>query len=206
MPVRGQPGVAGLGWRDQSGVTLVELTVVAAFLAVILIATVTLWQKTQMAYFQGAEAAEFQGNLRVALDQIAHDVRRAGRDLTNVGFDPIPTATATTLEVKMDLNDDGAVTANSDEDVSYAFNAAAQRITRNGLPLAESIGNVAYTYWWSPVVGAGCGAGALASGQTPSAAQRQCVRRVTITVTGQSTIGGEVLTRQAQTDVDLRNR
>jgi len=193
-------------WLDQRGTSLTELTVVTGLLVVVMVPTVLVWQRAQESYFVGSEMAEAQGNLRVALDQIARDVRRAGHDLTGSGFDPIPAATATTLEVRSDLDDDGAITANSDEDVTYAFNAATQRVTRNTLPLAESIGAVGFTYWWSPVVGTGCGAGALTSGQTPSASQRHCIRRVTITLTGRAAIGGQTVVRTARTDVDLRAR
>ena len=194
-------------WRDQRGTSLTELTIVSGMLGFVMIATVMLWQKAQESYFRGSELAEAQGNLRVGLDQIAHDIRRAGRDLTGIpGFDPIPTATATTLRIRMDLDDDGTIAASSDEDVTYAFDSVNQRLTRNGQTQAESIGNVGFTYWWSPVVGSGCGAGALVSGQAPTTAERRCVRRVTVTLTGQGTIGGQTLSRTARTDVDLRAR
>ena len=196
-------------WREQRGTTLPELVIAMTLFGLLLVPTILLWQTTQQSYFESAEMAEAQGNVRVAVDQVAHDVRRAGLDLTGTAFASqavIPAATATTLQVRMDLNDDGGITASSDEDVTYAFDAATQRLTRNGQTLAESIGAAAFTYWWSPVVGTGCGAGALTSGQTPTTAQRTCIRRVTITLTGQATIGGQTVTRTARTDVDLRAR
>ena len=193
-------------WPDQRGSSLTELSVVTGLLGLVMVPTVLLWQQAQESYFVGSEMAEAQGNLRVALDRIARDVRRAGHDLPGSGFDPIPTATATTVEVQADLNDDGAITPSSDEDVTYAFDSATHRVTRNGLTLAESIGGVSFAYWWSPVVGTGCGAGALISGQTPSDDQRRCIRRVTITLTGRAAIGGQTVVRTARTDVDLRAR
>ena len=193
-------------WPDQRGSSLTELSVVTGLLGLVMVPTVLLWQQAQESYFVGSEMAEAQGNLRVALDRIARDVRRAGHDLPGSGFDPIPTATATTVEVQADLNDDGAITPSSDEDVTYAFDSATHRVTRNGLTLAESIGAVSFAYWWSPVVGTGCGAGALTSGQTPSDDQRRCIRRVTITLTGRAAIGGQTVVRTARTDVDLRAR
>src|SRR5215510_10762338 len=96
---------ASVDLRGQRGQSLTELTVVLALFALLMIPTVLLWGRTQETYFVGSEMSEAQANLRVVVDGIAQALRRAGHDLTGCGFDPIPTATATTLELRSDLND-----------------------------------------------------------------------------------------------------
>lgn len=226
----------GIARADQRGATLTELMIVLAIFGMIVAGIMVVWQKTQESYFVGSEAADLQGNLRVALDQIAHEIRRAARDLTDCAFDIdafsncntakrdacrtklgnptfdcnnvffIPTATSTTLRIRQDLNDDALVTG-TNEDVTFAFSAANSRITRNGQALAEQIVALEFTYWRYTLVNGLCTGSSLELFD-PSGSQtaRDCIRRVSITVTAQTTTGGETLTRTARTDVDLRTR
>jgi len=229
----------GIARADQRGATLTELMIVLAIFGMIVAGIMAVWQKTQESYFVGSEAADLQGNLRVALDQIAHEIRRAARDLTDCAFDIdqfsncntakvsacktklglpqssswtcagiffIPTATSTTIQIRQDLNDDALVTG-TNEDVTFAFSAANSRITRNGQALAEQIVALQFTYWRYTLVNGLCTGSSLELFD-PSGSQtaRDCIRRVSITVTAQTTTGGETLTRTARTDVDLRTR
>jgi len=225
-----------------------ELMIVLAIFGILMAGVFYVWQNTQRSYFEGSEAADIQGNLRVALDQMVHEVRRAGRDLTgcafdidqfsncnttkrdacrtklgNLGFDCanvfiIPTATATTLRIRQDLNDNALITpagTNPNEDITFTFDAANSRITRDsgggGQALAEQIvanpdGTPIFQYWRNPVVNGLCTGSGLQTFIPASQTDRDCIRRVTITLTAQATIGGQTLTRTARTDVDLRTR
>jgi len=217
---------------------------VLALFGIIMAGIMVVWQKTQESYFVGSEAADLQGNLRVALDQMAHEIRRAARDLTDCAFDIdafsncntakrdacrtklgdsgfdcnnvffIPTATSTTLRIRQDLNADGLVTG-TNEDVTFAFDAGNSRITRDsgggGQALAEHIianpgGTAIFRYWRQTLVNNRCTGSSLELFTPGNQTDRDCIRRVSITLTAQTTTGGQTMTRTARTDVDLRTR
>lgn len=71
----------------ERGVTLVELLVTLALFAFLVLGVLTVWTKTQEAYFVGSEAAEVQQNTRAAIDFMVRELRATGRDFTNCAFD-----------------------------------------------------------------------------------------------------------------------
>jgi prepilin-type N-terminal cleavage/methylation domain-containing protein len=73
--------------RGQRGVTLMELTVALALFSMIVVGVMSVWQKTQEAYFVGSEAAEVQQNVRSAIDFMVRELRATGRDITVCAFD-----------------------------------------------------------------------------------------------------------------------
>jgi prepilin-type N-terminal cleavage/methylation domain-containing protein len=73
-------------WGER-GVTLTELAVTMALFGTIMAAVMLAWSALQQAYFVGAEAAEQQQNLRVAIDFMVRELRATGRDLTGCAFD-----------------------------------------------------------------------------------------------------------------------
>lgn len=224
-----------LAGRDQRGVTLAELTIVLGLFGMVMTGIIMIYQKTQEVYFQGAEMAELQGNIRVALDQIAHDLHKAGRDITGVGFNPstpgcpdgggrgipIHTATSTTIRVRMDNNDDQDC-ADAEEDVTFNYDSTTKVITRattvggttTTSTLAEQVdipgGTSVFTYWTRPVLTGApnfvCGAGALTATIAPSQGERACTQRVTVNLRGLSVVGADTVTRTVQLDIDLRAR
>ena len=73
--------------RNSAGLTLTELVVALAVFSLIVTGVLVLWQQGQTAYFVGSEQAEVQGDARVAIDQMARDLRKAGRDVIQCAFD-----------------------------------------------------------------------------------------------------------------------
>ena len=73
--------------RTSSGVTLMELVIALAIFSIIVVGILGLWQQGQTAYFVSSEQAEVQGDARVAIDQLARDLGKAGRDVIQCAFD-----------------------------------------------------------------------------------------------------------------------
>jgi type II secretory pathway pseudopilin PulG len=71
----------------EGGVTLMELTVSLALFSMVVVGVMSVWQKTQEAYFIGSEAAEVQQNVRSAIDFMVRELRATGRDVTVCAFD-----------------------------------------------------------------------------------------------------------------------
>lgn len=72
---------------DAHGYTLVETLIALAMFAIIVISTLVVWQESQTAYFVSSEQGEVQGDARVAIDQMARDFTKAGRDVIQCAFD-----------------------------------------------------------------------------------------------------------------------
>jgi type II secretory pathway pseudopilin PulG len=139
----------------------------------------------------------------------------------NVFAIPAGEATATTLRVRADRNDDGIIAGSSDEDVKYALTSASppcppgvsQCITRQigtttTAMVAVDINGFALTYF--PVPGYGpcspvvdpCPAFTLPLSQLDA----DRIGRVRIVVTAVQPFAGQSISRTLTTDVVLRNR
>lgn len=101
----------------QAGMTLIEL-LVAIFIALILLLLISRFFVDQnRTYERQIDAAQMQQGLRVAMDLIRREARRAGNDPHDIGFPGITFDTAR-LVIRADLNDDGD-TADADEHIEY---------------------------------------------------------------------------------------
>lgn len=207
-----------IAWsRDESGVSLLELLLAMAILGLITLGILGLWRSTQESYLQGSRAADLQQNARVALEQMAREIRQAGLDPTGATFAgcistytppcPVEEATATTIRVKADgigtATADGTITGS--ENVRYSYDAGSQQIDRTpgdstAQPLADNITSLAFTYWRTNAV-----TGAPEQFTPSSQADRGSIRRVTISVTALESVGGQTLSHTLTTSVSLRN-
>jgi YD repeat-containing protein len=217
--------------------------------AIIAVAVLLLWESAQTAYFVGSERAEVQGDARVAVDQMARDLMKAGRDVIQCAFDSeaytqcsgpklarcqallgggftcvgryiIPTATSTSIQVQMDLDANGLIdtSAPSTESITYAYDAANRRITRQqgtgtARTLADNIQSLDLMYEGPTVLNSYCvGAWGVLTNTAGSQTQRDCIQRVTITLVARGTVGRfgqtgvETVQRTLRTTVDLRTR
>jgi type II secretory pathway component PulJ len=138
------------GLRSEAGITLAELVVAMAVVAIITVALLSLWEYAQSAYFVGSERAEVQEDARVALDQMVRDLTKAGRDVIQCAFDSeaytqcsgakltrcqamlgvgftcnnqwiIPIATSSSIQVQMDLNADGLIDTSAPSEESVTY-------------------------------------------------------------------------------------
>ncbi len=133
------------------GLSLVELAVTLAIFAIITVGTFALWSQGVTAYFVGSERAEVHGDARVSMDQMARDLMKTGRDVTQCAFDSeaytqcsgaklarcrlalanpaftcagvyiIREATSTTLWVQMDLDADAAIDTSAPSEESIRY-------------------------------------------------------------------------------------
>lgn len=129
------------GPRSPRGFTLVEL-LVSMSISVIVLGSLTLTFISQRkTYDIQKQITEALQTARAAMDMMHREVRLAGYDPTESGFDGIPYST-TQLQVLADLTSDGD-TSDSNEDITYAhFDATDQikRSTGGGFqPFAENV-------------------------------------------------------------------
>ena len=113
--------------RDQRGFTLTELMVATAMMGFVLSAGLLALQAGTQASEVATGRAEAQSNVRFALDQMLADMRSAGYDPTNNGFDPVDggTLALASVQIVSDRNASGAIDAPANPcDAS----AAAERV------------------------------------------------------------------------------
>lgn len=128
---------------SERGVTLLELMISLFLGAIVVVGVLSAWQSSQQAYFEGAEAADAQQNLRVGMDKIARTVRMAGLDPTGAvwggasptdpAFVAFREAGTRCLRVYADLDGNGNV-GGADENLRFDWSGT------NGDPLTVTAG------------------------------------------------------------------
>src|SRR5712691_7403728 len=73
--------------RFQRGFTLAEILVTTAIFAIIMIAALTVYDRSNKVFRSGTEAADLQQSTRIGFDKLVSDLRMAGFDY-NRGGDP----------------------------------------------------------------------------------------------------------------------
>ena len=130
-------------------------------------------------YSETRERAQYQQSMRAVISLITREVRSAGCDPNDAGFDKFAVADAGQLQVRMDLNGDlDFADIGPDENVSYTF--AAGNLTRdngNG-PQVILRGVQAFTFTYFDEVGN------QLAGVPLSPANRDLVRFVGINIQG----------------------
>ncbi len=115
-------------FRLERGVTLLELLIALALGGVLIVGVLAIWRETQQSYLEGAERADVQQNLRVAMEQMVRVIRQAGLNPTNqtyggamtndLAFVGFREAGTSCLRVYADLNGDGDLAA-ANENVKF---------------------------------------------------------------------------------------
>ncbi len=114
MPI-GSPGQKRGNGED--GFTILEALISLAIFAVIFIAVLQVYDGTQQGYVRGEARVDLQQSVRVAMDEVMHDVRLAGYDPSNAitaqtikyPLQPVSGSTLSTTELRLigDVNNDG---------------------------------------------------------------------------------------------------
>jgi type IV pilus assembly protein PilW len=142
--------------RGNSGFTLIEL-LTSLFVGIIVLGAMYSLFIIQNKHFTTQEQiAEMQQIARTTMDAMAREITMAGFDPNKSLSTPAPAnaaitaAGATSLSFTADLNANSALT-DANENVTYAFNSANFRITRDtgggAQPFAENIEDLAFTYY-----------------------------------------------------------
>ncbi|OIP88540.1 MAG: hypothetical protein CO013_07270 [Syntrophobacterales bacterium CG_4_8_14_3_um_filter_58_8] len=144
-------GILARRWRA-CGFTLIELLISLAIGMVVLGAMYTVFTIQNRQFTNQEQIAEMQQIARTSMDQMVQEIAMAGFD-PNRGATAIAGLTAisaTSLTFTADLDENG-VTTDTNENVTYAFDSANYRITRNtgggAQPFAENIEDLTFTYY-----------------------------------------------------------
>lgn len=199
----------------RTGSTLIELVVALVVFAVIIVGILMIWRHSQLAYFQGSEAAELQQNARVALEQMVREIRQAGYDPCRYsttapcsvsafdpvtpGVFPIQAFAGSSLWVQADRNANSVIASDLNESVCFYRDGSGvlRRKTTGGdcssggEELARNITSLAFTYFKAN------GTGATTRGE---------IRLVRIDLSAEETQLGSPLTVTLRSDVVLRDR
>jgi hypothetical protein len=126
---------------------LVEILVVLALGLVVLGAVLNIFIKQNETSQASQDIAYAQQNVRAAMDLLMREIRNAGYDPHDNGFEAIPTAEGDTIRLLSNLSEDDEAGDPDDEneDVTYSVNAFYQ-LERNGQVLVDSPGGLSFGY------------------------------------------------------------
>jgi type IV pilus assembly protein PilW len=138
--------------KSINGFTLVELLVSMSIGMVLLAAVTTTFMSQTRIYNAQEQINEMQQNARGALDIITREVKMAGYNPNGASFLGV-TYSTTQLMIQADLDSNGAISTSStaNEQITYAYDSANQRITRavgtgGAQVLAEHITAFTFSY------------------------------------------------------------
>jgi Tfp pilus assembly protein PilW len=197
--------------NDTAGFSLVEFMMATGILLVITASIFSMLGDTQRAASFQTEVQAVLDNTRIAMDTLERALRQAGNDPLGVGFEGLTIVSATEVRVRSDLTgsagptfpdkgDPDGDTSDSGEDLTIRYNSTGRSIevTPTGAT-AQPIANYISAFSMQYFDGAG-GTAATGSG----------VRRVSITITGTTTIPDpqtrQLYSMQLKSDVQLATR
>jgi type IV pilus assembly protein PilW len=140
-------------YKTNQGFTLIELLVAMVMGLAVLGAVLSMFVNQNRTHAIQQEVAYAQQNVRAALGLMVWDIRNAGHDPENGGFDAIGAATSTSIRVRADYsNPSDGDAVDSDEDITYAVNASDQ-LTRDDAtdaggpePIVDFVDSLQFSY------------------------------------------------------------
>ena len=132
----------GLG-AGSMGLTILELVVATALTTIVLASLVSVVATQSRLYSRTAERTRSNQTLRLIVDVLSRDVRRAGFDPAGTALVPVLEAGPTRLLLQADDDGDGSIDRGSRERVGYLFRPGAGTLSRivgrQSMPLAEDL-------------------------------------------------------------------
>ena len=184
---------------DRRGLTLVEMMVSLSLFGVVMAVVFAFMTGTRDSYEDTRAKVHYQQSVRAVVSLLTMEIRAAGCDPGNAGFDRFFTADDNEIRCRSDLNGDADITDLSpDEDITYTFNPGSGELSRdNGnenIIILRGLTNLQFTYLDSN--------GDELNSTPLNAADRDLVRFVQILITGETDDGQPV---DYQTRVLVRN-
>ena len=135
--------------ENETGFTLIELLVAMAVGLIVLTAVLNIFVHQNQTCKVQTDVAYAQQNVRGAMTVMTREIRAAGYDPADIGFNAIQTATASSIRIFSDLDGNGAIDA--DEDVTYAIDNGNRELTRNTNTAIENVvpNSLQFTYTFS---------------------------------------------------------
>jgi type II secretory pathway component PulJ len=137
-------------WRSARGVSLPDLLISLAVLALVLAGVFGILHGSLRAYGWGAARVEAQQSARVALERMARELREAGYDPAAAGIAPIVVAAADRVTFQRDLNGNGVVDPTS-ERVTFLLRPGESVLRRDAgggaQPIIQGVRRLTLTYF-----------------------------------------------------------
>jgi prepilin-type N-terminal cleavage/methylation domain-containing protein len=132
---------------ENRGFTLIELLVAMGLGLVVLGAVLKVFVSQNRTNAAQQEVAYAQQNVRAAMDLMAREIRSAGYDPEDNGFEGIKTATSNSIRILSNLSGDNEAGDPDDpnEDVTYTVNGSNQ-LTRAGNRMVDFVTNLQFGY------------------------------------------------------------
>ncbi len=155
--------------RGQAGFTLTELLITMAVSALLLAGMAGFFSSQARTTTMQVLTVDTVQRARTALASMTKEIRMAGYRSSGATFTGISQATAVSIRVLVDANQDGTVSG-ANEDILYAWSFDSKSISRNGVLWADGIDNLSFTY-------------TLKDGSTTQApSDLSAIRKVTLTL------------------------
>ena len=131
--------------KKQAGFSLTELLIVMAVSMILLAGIASAFSSHAKTTSMQVLTVDTVHRARTALASMTKDIRMAGYRGSGTAFTGISQATAGSIRILVDLNQDGSMSG-SNEDITFAFDNSSKTVSRNGNVLADNIESLALTY------------------------------------------------------------
>lgn len=131
--------------KRQAGFSLTELLIVMVVSTLLLAGMMSFFTSQAKTTTMQVLTVDTVHRARTALASMTKEIRMAGYRSSGTAFTGISQASAASIRILADLNQDGSISGSA-EDITYAFSSDNKSISRNGSVLAEHIESLALTY------------------------------------------------------------
>jgi len=190
--------------RPNGGFSLPEILVATFMASIALTSLVSFAAAQRRGFCLIQERIAANQTLRLALEMLGRDLRRAGFDARGTAVEPVAAAGSTTLSLQQDDDGDGVIDSGSEESITYAFRPAVGTLSRvvgsQSMPLATGLPPDGFQLSYMDADGTQLDA----AGRDLDAAERARIRRIRAALLARDA-GGEALA-SAVVEAALRNR
>jgi type IV pilus assembly protein PilW len=129
----------------QAGFTLIELLIVMVVSTLLLAGVASFFTSQAKTTSMQVLTVDTVHRARTALASMTKEIRMAGYRTPGATFTGISQATADSIRILVDANQDGSISGGG-EDILYAFDSGSKTITRNGALWADGIESLSLVY------------------------------------------------------------